>query len=112
MSVQSAAWRKSPLTAGVCVNDVSKQELIKNETATEATSLGEAGCRAALKGADLPCEVASDVRTDLNFAYTGFNNLRLLANINNVFDQLRPINVRDGYAMRPRTLKLGAEYTF
>lgn len=112
VSVLSAAWRKGPLTAGVRVNYTSKQELIKNETATEATSWGEAGCRAALKGADLPCEVASDVRTDLNFAYTGFKNLRLLANINNVFDQPRPINVRDGYIMRPRTLKLGAEYTF
>ena len=86
--------------------------LHKNETATEATSWGEAGCRTALKGADLPCNVSSDVRTDVNFAYTGFKNLRLLANINNVFDQARPINVRDGYSMRPRTLKLGAEYTF
>lgn len=58
------------------------------------------------------CYPASDVRTDLNFAYTGIKNLRLLANINNIFDRDRPMNVRTGYTLRPRTLKVGAEYTF
>lgn len=73
---------------------------------------GDVGCRAALKTDEMSCRVGSDVRTDLNFAYTDFKNLRLLASINNVFDQQRPINVRDGYVLRPRSLKLAVEYTF
>jgi len=113
VSVFSTAWRNGPLTAGVRVNYTSKQALNYDETDQE--TWGEAGCRSRLEGVgrtNLPCNVASDVRTDLNFAYTGFKNLRLLANINNVFDRDLPINVRTGYALRPRTLKVGAEYTF
>lgn len=110
VSVFSTAWRNGPVTAGVRINYTSKQALNYDETDVERW--GEEGCRDALGDAKLSCHVASDVRTDLNFAYTGFKNLRLLANINNVFDRDRPINVRTGYALRPRTLKVGAEYTF
>ena len=110
VSVFSTAWRKGPVTAGVRVNYTSGTALNNDET--DQDTWNEAGCRAALKGDNLPCRLGSDVRTDLNFAYTGFKNLRLLANINNVFDEQRPINVRDGYTLRPRTLKVGAEYTF
>lgn len=113
LSVLSTAWRNGPLTAGVRVNYTSKQALNYDET--DEARWNEAGCRAGLVSSgrtDLPCHVASDVRTDLNFAYTGFKNTRLFANINNVFDRDRPINVRTGYSLRPRTLKVGAEYTF
>lgn len=113
VSVLSAAWRKGPMTAGVRVNYTSAQSLNYDET--DEARWGEAGCRkalAALDANDLSCRVASDVRTDLNFAYTGIKNLRLLANINNVFERDRPMNVRTGYVWRPRTLKVGAEYTF
>jgi iron complex outermembrane receptor protein len=89
VSVFSTAWRKGPVTAGVRVNYRSGTALNNDET--DEGRWGEAGCRAALKTDDLPCRVGSDVRTDLNFAYTGFKNLRLLANINNVFDEQRPI---------------------
>lgn len=113
VSVFSTAWRYGPVTAGVRVNYTSKQALNYDET--DAEDWSEATCRADVTSAgrpDLPCRVASDVRTDLNFAYTGFKNTRLFVNINNVFDRERPINVRDGYSLRPRTLKVGAEYTF
>ena len=110
VSVFSTAWRNGPVTAGLRINYTSRQALNQDETDVERW--GEEGCRDALGDAKLSCHVASDVRTDLNFAYTGFKNLRLLANINNVFDRDRPINVRDGYSLRPRTLKVGAEYTF
>lgn len=110
VSVFSTAWRNGPLTAGVRINYTSKQALNYDET--DVKRWGEEGCRAVLGDAKFACHVASDVRTDLNFAYTGFKNLRLLANINNVFDRDRPVNVRTGYSLRPRTLKVGAEYTF
>jgi len=110
VSVLSAAWRYGALTSGVRLNYRSSQSLNNDET--DQARWGEEGCRKALKGADLPCYVASDLRTDLNFSYSGIKNLRVFSNINNVFGRERPINVRDGYSLRPRTLKVGAEYTF
>ena len=110
VSVLSAAWRKGALTSGVRLNYTSSQSLNYDET--DEARWGEEGCRKALKGVDLPCHVASDVRTDLNFSYSGIKNLRLFSNINNVFARERPINVRTGYGIRPRTLKVGAEYIF
>src|SRR5450830_153270 len=110
VSVLSAAWRYGALTSGVRLNYRSSQSLNNDET--DQARWGEEGCRKALKGADLPCYVTSDLRTDLNFSYSGIKNLRVFSNINNVFGRERPINVRDGYSLRPRTLKVGAEYTF
>lgn len=108
-SVLSAAWSKGPWTTGMRVNYVAGTALNRDETDDETWSV--AGCSASIT-TTLPCRIRSDVTTDMNFAYSGFKNLRLSANINNVFDQAKPINLRDGYAMRPRTLKVGAEYTF
>lgn len=45
-------------------------------------------------------------------AYSGFKNLLLSLNINNLTGADNPVNLRDGYKLRPRTLKLGAEYSF
>lgn len=49
---------------------------------------------------------------DLNFVYTGFRNLRLSLNIRNALLDAAPVDLRGGYAIRPRTIKLAGEYVF
>lgn len=110
VSVLSLAWSKGPWVAGTRVNYKSHTALNNDET--DDSTWSQAGCQARLKPTDVPCDLGSDVRTDFNLAYTGFKNLRLSTNLNNAFDQQKPINLRDGYTLRPRTLKVAAEYTF
>lgn len=109
-AVFSAAWVKGPWTTGLRFNYTSRMALNNDET--DAASWGEAACTARLHPGDLPCYRKDDLRIDLNLRYTGFKNLSLALNIGNLTGTELPVNLRDGYTLRPRTFKLGAEYKF
>jgi iron complex outermembrane receptor protein len=111
ISVLSTGWKKGAFTTTMRVSRSSATALNFDET--DVNTWNEAGCMARIKpGAGYPCVRPADVRTDLNFLYTGFKNLRLTFNIRNALLQAAPIDLRGGYALRPRSFKLGAEYEF
>jgi iron complex outermembrane receptor protein len=111
VSVVSAVWKKGNFSTSMRVYRTSKMALNWDET-DEAT-WGEAGCKARIKPTDdLPCYEKAALRTDLNFVYTGFQDLRLSMNIRNAFLNSAPVDLRSGYVIRPRSFKLAAEYTF
>jgi iron complex outermembrane receptor protein len=110
-SVLSASWNKGNWTSTIRVNRTSAMALNYDET-DEAT-WNVAGCQARIKPTDdLPCFKRVDLRTDLNFAYTGFKNLRLTLDIHNAFNDQAPIDLRGGYVLRPRLIQGTAEYSF
>lgn len=110
-SVLSTVWRKGDWSTAIRVHRSSATSL--NFTETDEKTWGEAGCLARIKPTeDLPCYRKADVRTDLNVSYMGVKNLRLSANVRNLFADSAPVDLRGGYALRPRSLKLSAEYTF
>ncbi|MEW6763534.1 MAG: TonB-dependent receptor [Pseudomonadota bacterium] len=110
-SVFSAVWKKGDFSTSVRVNRTSATALNFDET--DEASWSEAACQTRIKPtADLPCYRKADVRTDLNVAYTGIKDLRLSANVRNLFADSAPVDLRGGYALRPRSIKLSAEYLF
>ncbi|MBQ5963423.1 TonB-dependent receptor domain-containing protein [Massilia sp. ZL223] len=110
-SLFSAVWRKGDFTTALRVNRTSKTALNFDET--DVATWNEAGCKARIKPTDdLPCYRKSDMRADLNVAYTGIKDLRLSLNIRNLFLESAPVDLRGGYALRPRSVKLSAEYLF
>lgn len=111
VSVLSAVWKKGPFATSLRVNRSSATALNFDET--DRAAWGEAGCLARIKPtADLPCFRKASMRTDLNFVYTGFEDLRLSMNIRNAFLTSAPVDLRGGYAIRPRSIKVAAEYAF
>jgi iron complex outermembrane receptor protein len=111
VSVLSATWRKGDWASTIRVNRTSAMALNYDET-DEAT-WNVAGCKARIKPTDdLPCFQRASLRTDLNFSYSGFKNLRLALNIRNALNDAAPIDLRGGYVLRPRQIKATAEYTF
>ena len=110
-SVFSALWKKGDYATSLRVNRTSATALNFDET-DEAT-WNVAGCQARIKPTeDYPCFTRASVRADLNLSYTGIKNLRLSLNIRNAFLDAAPIDLRGGYAIRPRSVKVAAEYTF
>ena len=107
----SALWKKGDYATSLRVNRSSATALNFDET-DEAT-WSAAGCMARIKPTDdLPCYMRASVRADLNLSYTGIKNLRLSLNIRNALLNPAPVDLRGGYAIRPRSLKVAAEYTF
>lgn len=109
----TASWKKGNLTSTLRVRRTSGTTL--NYYETDEKTWNVAGCMARIKpaaGSELPCWIRPDIRTDLNFVYTGFKNLRLTFNIRNALLQSAPIDLRSGSGLRPRSFKLGAEYEF
>lgn len=109
-AVLSASWNKGPWATGFRFNYTSKTSLNQSE-ADEAT-WSEAACRARLNPGNVPCFIDEDLRTDFMLSYSGIKNTRLSLNINNVFGDERPANLRGGYSIRPRAFKVGASYEF
>ena len=109
-AVFSAAWNKGDWSTGLRFNYTSKTALNRDET--DLASWSEAACQTRLKPGALPCFIDEDLRTDFNLAYTGIKNLRLSLNILNLMGDERPVNLRDGYSLRPRSYKVGASYDF
>jgi iron complex outermembrane receptor protein len=110
-SVFSAVWKKGDYASSLRVNRTSATALNFDET--DFATWGEAGCNARIKPTDeLPCFSRASVRTDLNFVYTGLRNLRLSLNIRNALLNAAPVDLRGGYAIRPRLIKLAGEYSF
>jgi iron complex outermembrane receptor protein len=112
-SVFSANWRKGDFSTTLRVNRTSETQLNYDET--DVNTWSETACLARIKpaaGSEIPCYRRADLRTDLNFVYTGFKNMRLSLNIRNALLQSAPYDLRGGYALRPRSFKLGAEYEF
>ncbi|WP_416760615.1 TonB-dependent receptor plug domain-containing protein [Roseateles sp. So40a] len=109
-SVLSAYWNKGDWTTGLRFNYTSRTSLNRSE-ADQAT-WGEAACQSSLKPGSLPCFIDEDLRTDFSLGYTGIKNLRLSLNIINLMGDERPVNLRDGYKLRPRSYKVGASYDF
>ena len=104
------AWNKGDWSTGLRFNYTSKTALNRDET--DLASWSEAACQTRLKPGALPCFIDEDLRTDFNLAYTGIKNLRLSLNILNLMGDERPVNLRDGYSLRPRSYKVGASYDF
>lgn len=109
-SIFSVAWSKNDWTGGLRFNYTSATKLNNDET--DEGSWGEAACQARLKPGAYPCYIDSYLRTDLNVSYRGFKGLNLSLNIGNLMNNPAPVNLRDGFALRPRTVKVGAEYRF
>jgi iron complex outermembrane receptor protein len=110
-TVLSASWNKGNLTSTIRVNRTSAVKLNYDET-DESTWNVEA-CQARIKPTgNLPCWQPVSLRTDLDFVYSGFKNMRLALNIRNALNDAAPIDLRGGYALRPRSIKASAEYTF
>ncbi len=109
-AVFSAYWNKGDWTTGLRFNYTSRTALNRDET--DLASWGESACQARLKPGALPCYIDEDLRTDFSLGYTGIKNLRLSLNINNLMGDERPVNLRDGYRVRPRSYKIGASYDF
>jgi iron complex outermembrane receptor protein len=111
VSVLSAGWKQGNLSSVLRVNRSSATALNFDET--DQATWSEAGCQARIKpSGDLPCHTPASVRADLNFAYTGIKDLRLSMNIRNAFLDSAPVDLRGGYAIRPRSIRVGAEYSF
>lgn len=110
-NVFSAMWKKGNWASSLRVNRTSATALNFDET--DQATWSEAACKARIKPTDdLPCYSRASLRTDLNFVYTGIKQLRLTLNIRNALLNPAPVDLRGGYAIRPRSLKVGAEYEF
>jgi len=109
-AVGSAAWSKGAWGAGVRVTYYSATNLNNDET--DIATWGAAGCTTRLKPGELPCYRGEDYRVDLNLSYTGIKDLTLALNLGNAMGDQLPVNLRDGYGVRPRTFRLGASYRF
>ena len=83
-----------------------------NNDETDESSWSAAACATRLKPGDLPCYRSADTRVDAGLRYTGFRNTVLAVNVNNLLGDPLPVNLRDGFTWRPRTVKLSAEYKF
>lgn len=111
VSVLSALWKKGDFATSVRVHRSSETALNFDET--DVATWNQAGCQTRIKPTgEFPCYRRDDVRTDLNFVYTGFQDLRLSLNIRNALLASGPVDLRGGYALRPRSIKLAAEYAF
>lgn len=110
-SLFSVVWKKGDFASSVRVTRLSRTELNNDET--DEARWNEAGCKKNVKPTDeLPCFTAASMRTDLNFSYNGFKNTRLTVNVRNALKTSAPVDLRGGYALRPRSIKVGAEYKF
>ncbi|QYF94243.1 TonB-dependent receptor [Massilia sp. PAMC28688] len=110
-NVLSAVWKKGTFATSVRINRTSRTELNFDET--DEARWNEAGCIKNVKPTDdLPCYTAASMRTDLNFVYSGFKNTRLTVNVRNALKTSAPVDLRGGYALRPRSIKVAAEYSF
>lgn len=109
-AVASLGWSRGPWGAGMRFNYTGRQALNFDET--DPSVWGEAACMTRLKPGDLPCYRSDDLTTTLSLFYSGFKNLTLSAIVGNATGDERPIDLRGGYSIRPRTLKVGAEYRF
>lgn len=108
-AVLSGSWQHANWTLGARLNYTSRTALNFDETDTSVWS--QAACQTRLRPGDLPCYSDNDTVTTLSVAYSGFKNLRLSAILGNIEGD-RPVDLRGGHAMRPTTLKIGAEYKF
>lgn len=110
-SVFSAVWKKGDYATSVRLNRTSATALNNDET-DEAT-WNVAGCQARIKPTDdLPCYIRASVRADLNLSYTGIKNVRLSLNVRNALLNPAPVDLRGGYVIRPRSIKVAGEYAF
>ena len=110
-SVFSAVWKKGDYATSLRVNRSSATALNFDENDEKIWNV--AGCKARIKPTDdLPCFTRASVRADLNLSYTGIKNMRLSLNIHNALLNSAPVDLRGGYVIRPRTLKVAAEYAF
>lgn len=110
-AVFSAAWSNGPWGAGLRFNYTTARALNNDET--DAASWSEAACRKRLNPTGTyPCIQERDLRTDLSLRYSGFKNLNLGLNVLNLFDEPAPINLRDGFVLRPRAVKVTMDYKF
>ena len=111
ISVFSAVWKKGDYATSLRVNRSSATALNVDENDEKIWNV--AGCKARIKPTDdLPCFTRASVRADLNLSYTGIKNMRLSLNIRNALLNSAPVDLRGGYVIRPRTLKVAAEYAF
>ncbi|WP_426174953.1 TonB-dependent receptor plug domain-containing protein [Massilia sp. TWR1-2-2] len=110
-SVFSTVWKKGDFATSLRFTRLSRTELNFDET--DQATWNVAGCKARIKPTDdLPCYMGVSVRADINVSYTGFKNTRLSMNIRNAGVESAPVDLRGGYAIRPRSIKLAAEYAF
>lgn len=110
-AVASANWVKGDWNTGLRFNYRSSTDLNFDET--DVSSWSPAACAARLRPTEgYYCGVDDDLTVGANIAYTGFKNLRLLANVNNLLNTPAPVDLRGGYGTRARTVKLSGEYKF
>ena len=104
------AWSIGNWTNSLRMNYTSKTSLNNDET--DAASWDPSRCAARLNAGGLLCYRDEDMRFDVGVRYDGFKNATLALNVGNVLGDEAPVNLRDGWTVRPRTWKLSAEYRF
>ena len=109
-AVGTMSWVLPNWTTSLRLTYTSRTELNNDET--DVGTWGEAACQARLKPGELPCFRAADTVAQIGLTYTGVKNLSVFGIIGNAWGDTAPINLRDGYTLRPRTFKVGAEYKF
>lgn len=110
-AVLSGTWTNGPWITGTRFNYTSPTNLYADET--DETRWNQAGCAKTYptKG-DLPCNIGADWTTTVSLTYTGFKNLKVSGTVINLENKAPPVDLRGGYSIRPRTLKVAAEYVF
>ncbi len=106
----SAAWTIGNWTNTLRVNFTSKTSLNNDET--DAASWDPSRCATRLNPGELFCFRDEDLRLDAGVRYNGFKNATLALDVGNVLGEDPPVNLRDGWTVRPRTWKVSAEYRF
>ena len=110
-AVFSGSWADGPWTTSARFNYTSATDLNNDETDVGTWSPTACAKRFPTSG-DLSCFLKADWTTTVGVSYTGIKNLKLAGSITNPFGCNPPVNLRDGATLRPRLLKLGAEYSF
>lgn len=109
-TVFSTHWQQGPFSAGARVYRTSRTELNFDEN--DAARWDEAGCQANLRpAAELPCFTGAAMRTDLHLAY-GWKRTRVTVNVRNALNTSAPVDLRGGYLLRPRSIKLAVSHKF
>lgn len=106
----SASWSYGNWTTTLRANYTSQTNLNFDET--DLTTWSAEACARRLSPGDLPCVRGADIRFDGALRYSGFKNMVLALNLGNLFGEEVPVDLRGGYAVRPRTYKVSLDYKF
>lgn len=109
-SVATASIRQNNWLTGLRFNHTTSQSLAGQ---FDGASWAPENCpKTRPTAGELPCYYRSDYTLQGSVTYLGFKNMRVSATVVNLTARDIPVDLRGGYGIRPRQLKLTAEYRF